>query len=71
MNFLRLCELLVKKCPSLKTIRLMTSADPQPSGHREQVEKLEVLQPFHFELSSQIEIRLKFSSDTTELSINT
>ena len=41
MNFLRLCELLVKKCSNLKSVELLTS--PDPSNHREQVEKLQDL----------------------------
>ena len=43
MNFLRLCELLVKKCPNLKAVDLLTSPEPQPSNHREQTEKLQVI----------------------------
>ena len=43
MNFLRLCELLVKSCKSLAEIHLLTGTDPSPQAKEEQVRKLEEL----------------------------
>ena len=41
MNFVRLCELLVKSCrPSLSRIALLTTADPAASAARDQQAKL-------------------------------
>ena len=37
LNLLRLCELLVKKCPSLKAVAVVTSQSPD--AHHEQVSK--------------------------------
>ena len=43
MNMVRLCELLVKKCKGLRTVRLLTGPEPQPAARQEQVAKLDEL----------------------------
>lgn len=62
MNFLRLCEILVRKCSNLQNIKLLTSPDPSPSNHQEQMIKLQDLKT---DLSSTRKINLEISFSET------